>query len=70
MGDFNTDDKGQNISNFMESYSLRNIVEALTCFKSDRPKTIDLILTNRASNLQSITLKQTYQIFIAWLQQL
>ena len=59
MGDFNTDDKGQNISNFVESYSLRNIVEALTCFKSDRPKTIDLILTNRTSNLQNITSIET-----------
>ena len=53
MGDFNTDAKGQNISNFMESYSLKNIVKAPTCFKSDRPKTIDLILTNRASNFQN-----------------
>ena len=55
MGDFNTDDKGQNISNFMESYSLKNIVKVPTCFKSDRPKTIDLILTNRTSNFQNTT---------------
>ena len=58
-GDFNTDEKGQNISNFMESYSLKNIVKAPTCFKSDRPKTIDLILTNRASNFQNTTSIET-----------
>ena len=32
MGDFNTDDKGQNISNFMESLSSKNIVKVPTCF--------------------------------------
>ena len=59
MGDFNTYDNGQNISHFMESYCLKNIVKALTCFKSDRPKTIDIILTNRTSNFQNTTSIET-----------
>ena len=53
MGDFNTEEKDQNISNFMESYNLKNIVKAPNCFKSDRSRTIDMILTNRASNIQN-----------------
>ena len=59
MGDFNTDEKGQNIINFMESYNLKNIVKAPTCFKSDKPKTIGLILTNRTSNFQNTTSIET-----------
>ena len=31
MGDFNMDDKGQNMSNLMESYSLKTIFKAPTC---------------------------------------
>ena len=53
MGDFNTEENDENISNFMESYNLKNIVKTPTCFKSDRPRTIDLILTNRISNFQN-----------------
>ena len=59
MGELNTDEKGQNISNFMASYSLKDIFKGPTCFKFDRPKTIDLILTNRASNFQNTTSIET-----------
>ena len=40
------------ISNFLEIYNLKNLVKKPTCFKSDRPRSIDLILTNRASSFQ------------------
>ena len=53
MGDFNTEENDENISNFRESYNLKNIVKTPTCFKSDRPRSIDLILTNRISNFQN-----------------
>ena len=53
MGDFNTEENDENISNFMESYNLKNFVKTPTCFKSDRPRTIDLILANRVSNFQN-----------------
>ena len=33
MGDFNTEENDENISNFMESYNLKNIVKTPTCFK-------------------------------------
>ncbi len=45
MGDFNTEENDKNINNFIESYSLKNIVKDPTCFNSKRPKTIDLILS-------------------------
>ena len=50
---FNTEEKDQNISNFMEYYNLKNIVKTPACFKSDRRRTIDMILTNSASNFQN-----------------
>ena len=53
MGDFNTEENDENISNVMESYNLKNIVKTPTCLKSDGPRTIDLILTNRVSNFQN-----------------
>ena len=45
FGDFNTEDS-DTISNFMNLYGLANLVKAPTCFKSDNPCCIDLILTN------------------------
>ena len=63
------DEKGPNISNFMKSHSLKNIVRAPARFMSDRPKTIDLILTNRTSNYNfqntMCQLKRVYKIYIA-----
>ena len=55
MAYFSTDEKGQNISNVMESCSLIDIVKAPTYFKSDRPKTINMILTKRTSKCQNTT---------------
>ena len=52
LGDFNLEEKGADISNFLEIYNLKNLVKKPTCFKSDRPRSIDLILTNRASSFQ------------------
>ena len=42
MGDFNTEEKDQNISNFMESNNLKKIVMAPTYCKPNRPRTIDM----------------------------
>ena len=52
LGDFNMEEKEANISNFLEIYNLKNLVKKPTCVKSDRPRSIDLILTNRASSFQ------------------
>ena len=47
LGDFNAVDTDQQIHTFVNSYHLSNLVKALTCFKSDSPRCIDLLLTNR-----------------------
>ena len=46
IGDFNTDEDSDTMSNFMNLYGLANLVKVPTCLKSDNPRCIDLILTN------------------------
>ena len=53
MGDFNTEEHDADRSNFLETYNLKNLMKKPTCFKSDRPRSIDLILTNRVSSFQN-----------------
>ena len=52
LGDFNMEEKEADISNLLETYNLKNLVKKPTCFISDRPRSIDLMLTNRASSFQ------------------
>ena len=59
MGDFNTEETDENISNFMESYKLKNIVKTPTFFNSDRARTINMILTNAVSEFQNIVSIET-----------
>ena len=59
MGDFNCLVISDTISNFMDSYGLGNLIKSPTCFKSDSPKCIDLILTNRKTSLQNATTVET-----------
>ena len=45
--------KKKNMSNFLNTYNLKNIVKQKTCFKNpDRPTCIDLILTNSSRTFQ------------------
>ena len=53
MGDFNTEEQDADISNFLETYNLKSLLKKPACFKSDRPRSIDLILTSRLSSFQS-----------------
>ena len=53
MGDFNTEEQDADISNFLETYNLKNLMKKPTCFKSDRPRSIELILTNKVSSFQN-----------------
>ncbi len=50
---------GDIISNFVDNYNLNNLVKSPTCFKSDSPRCIDLILTNRERNFQSTVVQET-----------
>ena len=51
--EFNIEEKQAEIKAFMEIYQLKNLIKEPTCFKSDNPKCIDLILTNRSSSFQN-----------------
>eukprot|EP00493_Phyllostaurus_siculus_P026782 UN27128 len=59
IGDFNCEMDGDIISNFVDNYNLNNLVKSPTCFKSDSPRCIDLILTNRERNFQSTVVQET-----------
>ena len=59
VGDFNLDEKNSNLKNFMHSFNLENIVKEPTCFKSDSPTCIDLILTSDTSNLTNTATVET-----------
>ena len=55
LGDFNTEVTCGRISNFLEDYNLKNIINSPTCFESDNPKCIDLILTSQSTSFQNTT---------------
>lgn len=47
FGDFNEEPSNRNMLNFLESFSLKSLINEPTCFKSKDGRCIDLILTNR-----------------------
>ena len=47
FGDFNEIISEKNMSNFLDSFSLKSLIKTPTCFKSEEGRCIDLILTNR-----------------------
>ena len=59
LGDFNTVETDQHVHNFMNGYALKNLMKEPTCFKSENPRCIDLILTNRYSSFQNTTTVET-----------
>ena len=52
-------DTDQQIRTFMNSYDLSNLVKEPTCFKSNNPRCIDLILSNRCRSFQHTTTIET-----------
>ena len=59
LGDFNAVETDQQVHNFMNGYALKNLIKEPTCFKSENPRCIDLILTNRYSSFQNTTTVET-----------
>ena len=57
--DFNCEIDGDVISSFVDNYNLNSLVRSPTCFKSDSPRCIDLILTNRNRSFQSTVVIET-----------
>ncbi len=68
IGDFNCEVDGDVISNFVDNYNLNSLGRSPTCFKSDNPRCIDLILTNREKSFQNTVVQETGLLnFHAWL---
>ena len=59
LGDFNMTVNEGELKNFLDLYSLKSMVREPTCFKSENPKCIDLILTNRDKSVHSTTTIET-----------
>ena len=54
VGDFNAEESGPCLSEFLFEMNAKNIVKEPTCFKSlSNPNCIDLIITNTFSNFQN-----------------
>ena len=53
-GDFNAEESDATIKDFCDIYSFKNLIKNVTCFKNpDKPKSIDLMLTNRNRSFQN-----------------
>ena len=60
LGDFNAEPSEKTMNDFLDIYSLKNLVKHPTCFKNpDRPSCIDLILTNKIKSFQPSILVET-----------
>ena len=54
VGDLISKESDYEISNFMDTYGLKNLLKCPTCYKSlDRPSSIDMVLTNKTSSFQN-----------------
>ena len=54
IGDFNAEESDTTIKDFCDIYSFKNLIKDATSFKnSDKPKSIDLMLTNRNGSFQN-----------------
>ena len=53
LGDFNESCSNNILSTFMQTFSLKSLINNPTCFKSKDGKCIDLILTNKPSYFQN-----------------
>ena len=60
LGDFNNEPEEKNMSNFLNTYHLKNTVKQKTCFKNpDRLSCIDLILTISSRSFQDTCTVET-----------
>ena len=59
IGDFNMTETEEQLKDFLDLYSLKNLVHEPTCYKSQTAKCIDLVLTNRNRSVQQTTTVET-----------
>ena len=57
LGDFNVEETDECLRNFLNTYSMKNIVKEPT--KAETPRCINLILTNRNQSMQHTTAIET-----------
>ena len=62
--DFSNEENDHEIRNILNTYGLKNLVKAATCFKSDtNPITVDLTLTNRKRCFYNTVTSETGLIY-------
>ena len=62
LGDFNAEETDEHLQNFLNTYSMKNLVNLVkepTCYKTETQRCIDLILTNRNQSMQHTTAIET-----------
>ena len=60
IGNFNAEESDTIIKDFCDIYSFKNLIIDTTCFKNpDKPKCIDLMLTNRNTSFQNFCVIDT-----------
>ena len=59
LSDFNTAETDQQVHNVINGYALKKLMKEPTCFKSENPRCINLILTNRYRSFQNATAAET-----------
>ena len=59
IGDFNMTETEEQLKEFLDLYSLKNLVKDPTRYKSHTPRCIDLVLTNRKRSVQKTTTVET-----------
>ena len=59
IGYFNMTETEEQLRNFLDLYSLKNLVQETTCYKSQTARCIDLVLTNRNRSVQQTITVET-----------
>ena len=62
LGDFNLTTSNKYLADFMTLFNLESLINTPTCFQSEKPRCIDLILTNKKSSLKN---SKTFEVWIS-----
>ena len=62
LGDFNLTTSNKYLADFMTLFNLESLINTPTCFQSEKPRCINLILTNKKSLLKN---PKTFKIGIS-----
>ena len=62
LGDFNLTTSNKYLADFMTLFNLESLINTPTCFQSEKPRCIDLILTNKMSLLKN---SKTFRVGIS-----